>query len=139
MSKVQKRKDKTLWTLRQKTEQAAASGSSLVHSASQSRGPGGRKLRTVDSGTADLFGDDEEEGVDRKRKIKRELGAEGDLDELDFEEGFADDEEKMEADDKEDDEAKELEVCNDEYVLRCDLTHVNDITGTAQEGVQDCE
>ncbi|KAI0750851.1 hypothetical protein C8Q80DRAFT_1099429 [Daedaleopsis nitida] len=109
MSKAQKRKDKTLWTLRQKTEQAAASSSSLVHNSSQSLGPGGKKLRTVDSGTSDLFGDDEEDGGDRKRKIKRELGAEGFLDELDFEEGFADDEEKVEADEQDDDDTKELE------------------------------
>ena len=67
-------------------------------------------MRTVDSGPSDLFGDDEEDGVDSKRKIKRELGQEGFLDELDFEESFQDDEDKMEADDKEDDETKELEV-----------------------------
>ncbi|OSD04277.1 hypothetical protein PYCCODRAFT_1451181 [Trametes coccinea BRFM310] len=110
MTKMQKHKDATHWTLRQKTEQAA-SGSSLVYNASQSLGPGGRKLKTVDSGPAELFGgeDDDEEGGDRKRKVKRELGAEGFLDELDFEETFADDEEKMDVDDKEDEEAKELE------------------------------
>ncbi|KAI0832446.1 hypothetical protein BC628DRAFT_1406917 [Trametes gibbosa] len=110
MTKMQKHKDATHWTLRQKTEQASG-GSSLVHSAGQSLGPGGRKLRTVDSGTAELFGgdDDDEGGGDRKRKVKRELGQEGFMDELDFEEGFADDEEKMDLDEKEDDEAKELE------------------------------
>ena len=63
----------------------------------------------MDSGNAGLFGDDDDEG-DSKRRVKRELGAEGDLDELDFEETFADDEDKMEHDDKEDEEAKELEV-----------------------------
>ena len=42
--------------------------------------------------------------------MKRELGAEGDFDEIDFEEAFADDEEKMEPDDHDDEEAKELEV-----------------------------
>ena len=41
--------------------------------------------------------------------MKRELGAEGDLDELDFEEDFADDEEKIEGE-AEDEEAKEAEV-----------------------------
>ena len=51
---------------------------------------------------------DDEDG-DVKRKIKRENGAEGDLDELDFEEGFADDEEKAEPD-NDDEEEKELEV-----------------------------
>ena len=115
MTKLQKRKDATHWTLRQKTEQAAASGSSLVHNAGQSLGPGGRKLRAVDSGPSDLFGDDDE--GDSKRRVKRELGAEGDLDELDFEETFADDEEKMEADDKEDEETKELEVRHTAYPL----------------------
>ncbi|RPD67135.1 Rap30/74 interaction domain-containing protein [Lentinus tigrinus ALCF2SS1-7] len=109
MSKAQKLNARTLSSLVAKTEEAAASGSSLVHNVGQSRGPGGRKLRTVDSGPSDLFGDDEEEGVDSKRRVKRELGQEGFLDELDFEESFADDEEKMEADDKEDDETKELE------------------------------
>ena len=74
-------------------------------------------MRTVDSGPSDLFGDDEEDGVDSKRKIKRELGQEGFLDELDFEETFADDEEKMEADDKEDEETKELEVRHVAYAL----------------------
>ncbi len=82
-----------------------------MHSASTSLGPGGRKLRTVDNGPSELFGDDDEDGGDSKRKTKRELGAEGDLDELDFEDTFADDEEKMDLDDKEDDETKELEAC----------------------------
>ena len=113
MSKAQKLNARTLSSLVAKTEEAAASGSSLVHNIGQSRGPGGRKLRTVDSGPSDLFGDDEEDGVDSKRKIKRELGQEGFLDELDFEESFQDDEDKMEADDKEDDETKELEVRSD--------------------------
>ncbi|OJT03740.1 Transcription initiation factor IIF subunit alpha [Trametes pubescens] len=107
MTKMQKHKD-THWTLRQRTEQTSG-GSSLVHSASTSLGPGGRKLRTVDNGPSELFGDDDEDGGDSKRKTKRELGAEGDLDELDFEDTFADDEEKMDLDDKEDDETKELE------------------------------
>lgn len=110
MTKMQKHKD-THWTLRQRTEQATG-GSSLVHSAGTSLGPGGRKLRTVDSGPSELFGgDDDEDGGDSKRRAKRENGAEGDLDELDFEDTFADDEEKMDLDDKEDDETKELEVC----------------------------
>lgn len=65
-------------------------------------------MRAVDSG-ADLFGDEDEEGGDSKRRVKRELGAEGDLDELDYEEDFADDEEKPEPD-ADDEEAKELEV-----------------------------
>jgi hypothetical protein len=71
------------------------------------RGPGGRRLRAVDNGD-DLFGDDDEDGGSRQRG--RELGGEGDLDELDFEEAPADDDEHMNVDDKEDEEAKELEV-----------------------------
>ena len=113
-------------------------GSSLVHSAGQSLGPGGRRLRTVDSGSAGLFGDDDEEGGDSKRRVKRELGAEGDLDELDFEETFADDEEKMDADDKEDEEAKELEV---RYVTRIICDAVIDViaAGTTQTRIQERE
>lgn len=84
-------------------------GPSLVHSTSQSLGPGGRRLRTVDTGG--LFGDDDddEDGGSGRRRRGRELGAEGDLDELDFEEDFADDEEKVEAD-GDDEEAKDVEV-----------------------------
>jgi transcription initiation factor TFIIF subunit alpha len=83
-------------------------GSSLVHSSGQSLGPGGRKLKAVDSGT-NLFDDEDEEGNVTKRR-NRELGEEGDLDEQVYEEDFADDEEKMEMDEN-DEEAKELEVC----------------------------
>ena len=84
-------------------------GNSLVHSSSQSLGPGGRKLKAVDSG-ADLFEEEDEEGNVKKRR-ERDLGEEGDLDEQVYEEDFADDEEKIEMDEN-DEEAKELEVCN---------------------------
>ena len=129
MSRIQKNKDPERWLLRnrngvapsastsaafksERAGSAAPSSTSLVHSASQSLGPGGRRLKMVDNGGAGLFGDDDddEEGGMRQRKIKRELGAEGDMDELDFEETFQDDEEKMEPEDQEDEEAKELEV-----------------------------
>lgn len=84
-------------------------GSAAPGTSGQSYGPGGRRLKTVDNGMS-LFGDDDdEEGVDRKKRMKRELGAEGDLDELDFEESFQDDEEKPD-NEGEDDEEKELEV-----------------------------
>ena len=83
-------------------------GSSLVHSSGQSLGPGGRKLKAVDSG-ANLFDDEDEDG-NGKRRRERGLGEEGDLDEQLYEEDFADDEEKAEVDDN-DEEAKELEVC----------------------------
>lgn len=130
MSKIQKNKDPERWFLRNKNGQGPSeetkamfknerggsvvpSGTSLVHSATESLGPGGRRLRAVDSGM-DLFGDDEEEGVDSRKKLKKEYGAEGDLDEIDFEEDFADDEEKPEPD-ADDEEAKELEVQSSHY------------------------
>ncbi|KAI0921869.1 hypothetical protein AcW1_004272 [Taiwanofungus camphoratus] len=121
MSKLQRNKDPERWLLRNRNGQAPSdattalfkserSGSMGPSSSSQSLGPGGRRLRTVDTGMAGLFGDeDEDDGADRKRKMQRELGAEGDVDELDYEETFQDDEEKMEPDEREDEEAKELE------------------------------
>lgn len=85
-----------------------AGESSLVHTSSQSLGPGGRKLKTVDSGTAGLF--DEDEDGDSKRRREKEYGAEGDLDEQVYEEDFADDEEHMDVEENKDEEAKEIEV-----------------------------
>jgi len=82
--------------------------SSLVHSSGQSLGPGGRKLKTVDSGMDHLFEDDEDGGEGAKRRRNKELGEEGNLDEQVYEEDFADDEEHLEVDDN-DEEAKELE------------------------------
>ncbi|KAG7096958.1 hypothetical protein E1B28_004355 [Marasmius oreades] len=79
---------------------------SLVQHVGTSLGPGGRRLRAVDSGGG-LFGDDDEDG-DVKKRREREYGGEGDLDENVFEEEFADDEEKMDVDEN-DQEAKELE------------------------------
>jgi transcription initiation factor TFIIF subunit alpha len=70
-------------------------------------GPGGRKLKTVDSGIDGLFGEEDEAGL--KRKKVKEYGEEGDVDEMEYEENFADDEEKVE-EDNDDEEAKELEV-----------------------------
>ena len=126
MNKIQKNKDPERWFLRNKNGQGPSeetkamfknerggsvvpSGSSLVHSAGESLGPGGRRLKAVDSGMAGLFGDEDEDGVDSSRRRKKEYGAEGDLDELDFEEDFQDDDEKAEPD-ADDEEAKELEV-----------------------------
>ena len=120
MSQIEKNKDPERWLLRRRNGQGPSeataamfkserAGSAAPGSSGQSYGPGGRRLRTVDNGMS-LFGDDDdEEGVDRKRRMKRELGAEGDLDELDFEEDVQDDDEKIEPD-GEDEEAKELEV-----------------------------
>ena len=114
-------------------EGSAAPAGPLVYQASQSYGPGGRKLRTVVSGpTNDLFGDDDEDenGEHKKRRIKKEFGQEGDLDELDFEETFADDEEKIE-NEAEDEEEKELEVrlyharCVAVAILKCACRNVS--------------
>ena len=131
MTQRNRNKDPERWLLRNRNGQgsadatvkteggmlSASQGPSLVHSAVSSLGPGGRRLRTVDSGGGGgLFGDDDDGdgeggGGGRRRRRSRELGQEGDLDELDFEEDFADDEEKVEAD-GEDEDAKEAEVCH---------------------------
>ncbi|KAG6814181.1 hypothetical protein H0H92_000858 [Tricholoma furcatifolium] len=81
-------------------------GGGLVHSSGQSLGPGGRKLKTVDSGMNGLFDDDDDPDVKKRRE--KEFGGEGDMDEQVYEEDFADDEEQMAAD-ADDEEAKELE------------------------------
>ena len=91
---------------------------SLVYESGQSAGPGGRQLRAVNKGS--LFGDDDddEESKYANRRRERELGGEGDADELDFEEDFADDDEKYPEDNQDDEEAKELEVIS---LDRCGL------------------
>ncbi|KAF9009045.1 hypothetical protein BDQ17DRAFT_1349429 [Cyathus striatus] len=81
-------------------------GTSLVHNAGQSLGPGGRKLKTVDSGMDHLFDDDEDGNANRRRE--KEFGGEGDMDEQVYEEEFADDEEQMNVDEN-DEEGKETE------------------------------
>jgi transcription initiation factor TFIIF subunit alpha len=125
MAKHQKNKDPERWLLHNRNGKAPSAAtsaifkaesegrvisgsSSLVHTAGQSLGPGGRKLKTVDSGMDGLFGEDDEDG-NSKRKREKEYGGEGDLDEQVYEEDFADDEEKMD-DENEDEETKELEV-----------------------------
>ncbi|KAF8621612.1 hypothetical protein AX15_007632 [Amanita polypyramis BW_CC] len=80
---------------------------SLVYSSGSSLGPGGRRLKTVDSGMNGLFDEDPDEDPDARRRRQREYGEEGHLDEQVYEEDFADDEEKVE--DENDEEAKELE------------------------------
>lgn len=131
MTQIQKNKDPERWLLRKRNGQGPSDATaamfkseregsalppsgSLEHHSSQSLGPGGRRLRTVDTGG--LFGDDDEDEDGGRRKVKRELGAEGDLDELDFEEDFADDEEKVEGE-ADDEEAKEAEVCDTSIAL----------------------
>lgn len=104
--------------------------SSLVYSSGQSLGPGGRKLKTVDSGMDHLFEDDED--GDGARRRKRELGEEGDMDEQVYEADFADDEEKMEVDDN-DEEAKEIEVRRSHHAVMPHLT--SHFIGATQERI----
>ncbi|KAM6495882.1 transcription initiation factor [Amanita muscaria] len=78
---------------------------SLVYTSGTSLGPGGRKLKTVDSGMSGVFDEDEDPSARRRRE--REYGEEGDLDEQVFEDNFDDDEGMVEEDD--DEAAKELE------------------------------
>jgi len=87
-------------------------GNSLVHTTGQSLGPGGRRLKTVDSGMDHLFGEDEDEDEDGefKKRRAREMGGEGDMDEQVYEEDFADDDEHA-LPDENDEEVKEAEVC----------------------------
>ena len=57
---------------------------------------------------------------------------------MDFEETFADDEEKMDADDKEDEEAKELEVRCATRII-CDAVIDVIAAGTTQTRIQERE
>ncbi|KAJ6613443.1 hypothetical protein B0H10DRAFT_1881278 [Mycena sp. CBHHK59/15] len=102
--------DATAAMFKAESEGRALSGNSpLVHSAGQSLGPGGRKLKTVDSGMNNLFGEgDEEDDGGAKRRREKEYGGEGDMDEMVYEDDFADDEEKMDMEDN-DEEAKDIE------------------------------
>jgi transcription initiation factor TFIIF subunit alpha len=76
-----------------------------------SAGPSGEGsgLRTVDNGPTDLFGDDDEEEKMNKRRRDKEMGEDGDLDEMEYEADFADDEENVEMD-GDDEETKEMEA-----------------------------
>lgn len=124
MDQQKKNRDPEFWLMRRRNGQAPSAATtaifkaesegrvltggsnSLVHTSGQSLGPGGRRLRAVNKDSNDLFGDDEDgEG----RRKKKEDDGEGDMDEMLFEEEFADDDE-MEAVDEDDEDAKELEV-----------------------------
>lgn len=118
MAKMQKSKDPERWLRRaddgkRRTAPMAGGlgGGSLVYDEGrESRALGGRRLHTVDTGSRDLFGDDDDdEGGGARRARERARGAEGDLDEMEYEEDFADDDEQIEVDPN-DEEAKELEV-----------------------------
>jgi hypothetical protein len=120
MTRIQKGKDPERWLLRNRKGVVPASSTSQLFKAEASgvdvdmdtafanhRTAGGRQYRAVDTGNTDLFGDDEDEDGGRRRNRR---GGDGDMDEVDFEEAFEDDEQTMEVDEKEDEEAKELEV-----------------------------
>jgi transcription initiation factor TFIIF subunit alpha len=138
---MQKNKDPERWLLHNRNGKAPSAATSaifkgeaqsfsgsLVHTSGQSLGPGGRRLKTVDNG-GDLFGEDDEDGEGRRRR--RDDGADGDIDEMVYEEDFADDDEKIE-DDGDDEEAKELEVRS----LTPSPQLISFICkGTAQEGI----
>lgn len=109
---------------------------SLVYEYGQSTGPGGRELRTVNKGS--LFGDDDDDEDSKyaNRRRERELGGEGDADELDFEEDFADDDEKY-PEDNQDEEAKELEVL---FLDRCSFVFLMPKnTGANKEGIPESQ
>ena len=112
-AKAQKNRDPERWLMRRKANGSGPSQATLdtLKADSESRSNGeGSGLRLVNNGPTDLFGDDEdeEEKMNMKRRQK-ELGADGDIDEMEYEEDFADDEEKMEMD-GDDEETKEMEA-----------------------------
>ncbi|EJD01511.1 uncharacterized protein FOMMEDRAFT_142112 [Fomitiporia mediterranea MF3/22] len=150
MAKMQKNKDQERWAMRSRNGAAAPTagglgGPSLVYDVGGSSvGPGGRRLRRVDNGTRGLFEEDDEEGVQERRRRERERGADGDLDEMEYEEDFADDEEKMEFEDTAaDEEAKELEERlkreyhnlnkNQEGYVSEDEEDADNLTGTGKD------
>ena len=119
MARHQKNRDPERWLLHNRQGRGPSAATAAVFRAQsegrsvtgsegpQSLGPGGRKLKTVDSGMDGLFEEDEDSKM--KRKKQKEYGGEGDMDEMEYEEDFADDEEKVD-EDNEDEVAKELEV-----------------------------
>jgi transcription initiation factor TFIIF subunit alpha len=130
MAMIQKNKDPERWLLQKRNGQGPSpattallktepSDGSIGDNYSQSRGPGGRRLRTVVNGGGGLFGDDDEDGNLRNRN----LGQDADYDEVPYHEDFADDEEKLVPDDHQEDEIeKEAEVSTAlHFAIRADL------------------
>jgi len=120
MARIQKNKDPERWLLHRRNGQGPSAataamfkadpdsivtGAPLVYNATQSRGPGGRSLMSVNRGSRGL---EEEDGEGPGRHPQKDDG-EGHLDEQLFEDDVADDDEH-EAADMDDEEAKELEV-----------------------------
>lgn len=139
MEQQKKNRDPEFWLMRRRNGQAPSAATSaifkaeaegrvliggsgsLVQHAGQSLGPGGRRLKAVDKSTNDMFEDDDD---GRPRRRKKEDDGEGDMDEMLFEEEFADDDE-MEPVDNDDEEAKELEVTSFCFVANIYLTDLN--------------
>ncbi|KAE9410579.1 Rap30/74 interaction domain-containing protein [Gymnopus androsaceus JB14] len=118
--------------------QVVTGAGSLVYASQQSLGPGGRRLKAVDSGADNLFGDDEDDPDAAKRRA-REFGGEGDMDEAVYEEDFADDEEKMEVEDTNDQETKELEERLKKEYKNANKTREGYIDESEDEGIsQEC-
>ncbi|KAH8118694.1 hypothetical protein DFH11DRAFT_1503243 [Phellopilus nigrolimitatus] len=109
MAKMQKKKDSERWLMRQRNGNSAGGPSLVYESGGRSQAPGGRRLRTVDNGMRGLFEEDDEDGMQDRRRRERERGGDGDMDEMEYEEDFADDEEKMQPDGMDDEETKEIE------------------------------
>lgn len=138
MAKIQKNKDPERWLLHRRKGQGPSSAtsemfkaeaenrvvpgsSSLVYSSGQSRAMGGRALRTTNRGAHGGGDDDDDEGGPRRKKEENDM--EGDLDEQLFDDEFADDDEAGPAD-MDEEEAKELEVCQLSVILTVTLTSV---------------
>ena len=93
MAKMQKNKDGERWLLRKRNNNAnpapmpgGMGGPSLVYDlGGTSLAPGGRRLRTVDTGMRGLFEEDDEEGVQERRRRERERDFEGDMDDSEIE------------------------------------------------------
>ncbi|KAF8507609.1 hypothetical protein JB92DRAFT_2959193 [Gautieria morchelliformis] len=116
-AKTQKNKDPERWLMRRKAANGRGPSDATLATLKAdserrlgSAGPSGEGigLRTVDDGPADLFGDDDEEEKMNKRRRDKEMGEDGDIDEMEYEADFADDEENVEMD-GDDEETKEME------------------------------
>lgn len=108
-AKLQKSKDPAQLWKRRKGALSEATLSTLTQSVKNEDGDDYDSGRRGMDGEDDIFGgdDDEEEKILKKRR-NRDLGQEGDMDEMEYEEEFADDDEKIEMD-GEDEEMKEME------------------------------
>ena len=112
MAERSKKNNMERFMMRVRNNMENATGPNLMHDYgnSPSLGPGGRKLVTVvRAARFDDDEDDEDEGGSNKRRRREE--EDGDLDEMEYEEEFQDDDEYVIEDGEKDEEAKEIEVC----------------------------